>query len=88
MVTLLRKIPVVVQGFTSARCWNKEPIPSVVGGLGVGSLFVTILGLIAPAGFGPMPSGCILADDLLPLGWGILGIVVGLLLSHHVVAAR
>ncbi len=85
---LLRKVPVVVQGFTGARHCNREPTRSPPTTVGVGSLLVSILGFVAPMGFGLIPSGYTLADDRLHFGLGILGIMVGLLLPRHAVAAR
>lgn len=78
----------MVQGFTGARCCNMESTSTVVGALGVGPLLVSILGFIAPTGFALISSGYTLADDLLHLGSGIVGIVVGFLLPRHAVAVR
>ncbi len=61
---------------------------TLVGGLGVVYLLVGILGFITPTLFGLIPTGYTLADNLLHLGLGILGIVVGFLLPRNMAAAR
>ena len=56
---------------------------SVVGGLGVVYLLVGLLGFIAPTMFGLMPHGYSIFDNLLHLVLGILGIVIGFVLSRN-----
>ncbi len=51
-------------------------IRTVVGGIGVVYLLVGILGFIAPNLFGLLPHGYNIADNLLHLVLGVLGIVV------------
>lgn len=50
---------------------------NLVGGLGVVYLLVGILGFIVPNLFGLLPTGYNLADNLLHLALGLLGIVIG-----------
>lgn len=50
---------------------------TVVGALGVVYLLVGIIGFISPSLFGLLELGYNLADNLLHLGLGILGIVIG-----------
>lgn len=50
---------------------------NVVGGLGVVYLLVGLLGFIVPNLFGLLPHGYTIADNLLHLALGALGIAVG-----------
>ena len=61
---------------------------TLVGGLGVVYLLVGLLGFVDPNLFGLIPTGYTLADNLLHLALGILGIVVGFLLPRSATAAR
>lgn len=61
---------------------------TLVGGLGVVYLLVGLLGFVAPNLFGLIPTGYTLADNLLHLALGILGIVIGFLLPRSTAAAR
>ena len=61
---------------------------TLVGGLGVVYLLVGLLGFVAPTLFGLIPTGYTLADNLLHLALGILGIVVGFVLPRSAAAAR
>ena len=61
---------------------------TLVGGLGVVYLLVGLLGFVAPNLFGLIPTGYTLADNLLHLALGILGIVVGFLLPRSAAATR
>ena len=55
---------------------------SIVGGLGVIYLLVGVLGFITPTVFGLMPHGYTIADNLLHLVLGGLGIAFGWFLSR------
>ncbi len=55
---------------------------SIVGGLGVIYLLVGVLGFITPTLFGLMPHGYTIADNLLHLVLGGLGIAFGWFLSR------
>ena len=61
---------------------------TLVGGLGVVYLLVGLLGFVAPNLFGLIPTGYTLADNLLHLALGILGIVVGFLLPRSTATVR
>jgi hypothetical protein len=61
---------------------------TLVGGLGVVYLLVGLLGFVAPNLFGLIPTGYTLADNLLHLALGILGIVVGFLLPRSAATVR
>ena len=50
---------------------------NVVGGLGVVYLLVGLLGFVVPNLFGLLPHGYTIADNLLHLALGALGIAVG-----------
>ncbi len=50
---------------------------NLVGGLGVVYLLVGLLGFIVPKLFGLLPTGYNLADNLLHLALGLLGIAIG-----------
>ncbi len=54
---------------------------SVVGGLGVVYLLVGLLGFVLPFLFGLIPSGYTIADNLVHLALGALGIAAGFFLS-------
>jgi hypothetical protein len=56
---------------------------NVVGALGVVYLLVGILGFVVPTLFGLLPTGYNLADNLLHLALGVLGILVGYVLSRR-----
>ena len=55
---------------------DSGPARTVVGGLGVVYLLVGILGFIVPNLFGLLPHGYNLADNILHLVLGVLGIAV------------
>ncbi len=61
---------------------------TLVGGLGVVYLLVGLLGFVDPNLFGLIPTGYTLADNLLHLALGILGIVVGFLLPRNAATTR
>ena len=61
---------------------------TVVGALGVVYLLVGILGFIVPNLFGLLPNGYTLADNLLHLGLGVLGIIIGYFLPQTTMSAR
>ena len=61
---------------------------TLVGGLGVVYLLVGLLGFVVQNLFVLIPTGYTLADYLLHLALGILGIVVGFLLPRSAAAAR
>ena len=63
-------------------------VRTLVGGLGVVYLLVGLLGFVAPNLFGLIPTGYTLADNLLHLALGILGIVVGFLLPRSTATVR
>ncbi len=52
-------------------------VRNVVGGLGVVYLLVGLLGFVVPNLFGLLPHGYTIADNLLHLALGALGIAVG-----------
>ncbi len=56
---------------------------SAVGGLGVVYVLVGLLGFIAPNLFGLLPTGYNLADNVLHLALGVLGIVIGFVLPRR-----
>ena len=61
---------------------------TLVGGLGVVYLLVGLLGFVDPNLFGLIPTGYTLADNLLHLALGILGIVVGFVLPRNAATTR
>jgi hypothetical protein len=67
---------------------DNGPARTVVGGLGVVYLLVGILSFIDPTLFGMIPTGYTLADNLLHLALGLLGIIVGFVLPRNTATAR
>ena len=67
---------------------DNGPVRTVVGGLGVVYLLVGLLSFIDPTLFGLIPTGYTLADNLLHLGLGVLGIIVGFVLPRSMATTR
>jgi len=64
------------------------PARSVVGVLGIVYLVVGVLGFVIPMLFGLLPTGYGIADNILHLALGVLGIMVGYVMKSEAPAMR